>query len=116
MMRVENNVISTLSSVRIVAPTPPSLLGVGKRDRRILALARQKLGATADFREVVRALRESVEESIPAGRLYMLAMLPSGPVVGSLVTGVGVVELGGCVELVRVDPNRAVSALGAFFS
>jgi hypothetical protein len=58
------------------------------RDRRILALASSKLGARrSDFDAVVRALREAVEEIIPAGRIYLLA---PGPVVGSQITGIGV--------------------------
>ncbi len=60
-------------------------------------------GAAPDFGEAVRALREAVEEVIPAGRLYHLGAAPRGAIVGSIVSGVGITAGASGVLLVRVD-------------
>lgn len=74
-----------------------SPLAIGPRDARIVSAARVKLGARANFGDAVRALREAVEEHIVDGRIYALG----GGVIGSLVSGVGIVESAGGVLLVR---------------
>src|SRR5580698_313862 len=68
-------------------------VALSARDRRILALALRKLGGAAtDFGEAVRAVREAVDELIPAGRIYLLGAADQGPIVGSIVSGVGITE------------------------
>ena len=89
-------------------------LGVSERDRRILTLASRKARQTNDFNEAVRALKEAVEESIPAGRTYYLGAGQQGPIVGSIVSGIGITTEHGEVVVVRVCPDRGPTTLGRF--
>jgi|CZKU01.1.fsa_nt_gi hypothetical protein len=83
------------------------------RDREILTLALRKLrGPRATFGDALRALREAVEERIPAGRTYLLGSDANGPVVGSIVSGVGIVESAGGVLVVRIAPDGQRTVLG----
>jgi hypothetical protein len=63
----------------------------------------RKLGQSCDFDQAVCALREAVEELIPAGRIYLLGEREGGPVVGSIVSGVGIVESPRGILVVRGD-------------
>jgi hypothetical protein len=84
------------------------------RDRRILTLALRKLGGAApDFGEALRAVREAVDELIPAGRVYLLGAADRGPIVGSIISGVGITRGAGAVLLVRVDRAGRWTALGS---
>jgi hypothetical protein len=77
-------------------------LQVTARDRRILSRATSKLaGARPDFGEAVRALREAVEEEIPAGRIFWLGDGDESPIFGSLVSGVGIASRRGEIVVVR---------------
>jgi hypothetical protein len=85
------------------------------RDRRIIELALRKLGGgRVDFGEALRALREAVEESIRGGRVFVLGATAAGPIAGSLISGVGIVDGPGGVQLVRVAPGGAWTPLGSF--
>ena len=95
---------------RVHVPAAP----LSDRDRRILALALQKLaGAPRGFGEALRAVHEAVEELIPAGRVYLLGAANRGPIVGSLVSGVGITPSAEGVLVVRVDPLGRWRALGS---
>ncbi|MDI1475925.1 hypothetical protein [Polyangium sp. y55x31] len=88
-------------------------LGLSERDRRILELTRGKLvHASVDFGEAVRALGEAVEEVIPAGHTYVLGQSASGPIIGSLVSGVGIVPGDTGILVVRVDREGLRTTLG----
>ena len=88
------------------------VLDVGERDRRIIVLARSKLfGSRCDFERAIRALCEALEELIPAGRVFVLGAGERGPIVGSLVSGVGIADTASGVQLVRVYRNTRL-ALG----
>lgn len=107
------------SRVRIVVPSlggKPDAMARGslsERDTRILALTLRKLGGSApDFGEAVRALREAVEELIPAGRTYFLGATDRGPIVGSIVSGVGIAAGEEGVLLIRTDHARRTTLLG----
>ncbi|KYF81968.1 hypothetical protein BE11_27780 [Sorangium cellulosum] len=90
-------------------------IALSERDRRIVALARRKLGdTTVDFGEAVRALREAVEELIPAGRVYVLGTTELTPVIGSLVSGVGIAGGEEGVALVRLEHDGRRTVLGRF--
>lgn len=106
-------------------------LRMSERDLRILLSARRKLqGARVDFAEAVRALREAVEESIPAGRIFVLGQSDQaprsgpardpadepvvGPIVGSLLSGVGITESRDGVRLLRVARDGLRIDLGLF--
>jgi hypothetical protein len=91
-------------------------LRVSGRDRQILERARAKLarGGCVEFGDAIRALQEAVEESIPAGRVFFLGAHEHGPVVGSLVSGVGIVESAGGIAIVRVHEDAALTWLGSF--
>ncbi|HWO17118.1 MAG TPA: hypothetical protein VNO30_00020 [Kofleriaceae bacterium] len=92
-----------------------SQLALSARDRRIIQCALRKLrGARVDFGEAVRALREAVEESIPAGRVFMLGIAEAGPIVGSLISGVGIVDGATGVQLVRARSDGRHTPLGSF--
>jgi hypothetical protein len=79
------------------------------RDEQILALARSPLHT--DFASAVRALHDAVLAVIPAGRIYVLG---DGPIIGSLISGVGIVEREHGIELVRVARDGRVHSLGRF--
>jgi hypothetical protein len=91
-------------------------LWVSERDRQILERARAKLtrGGCVEFGDAMRALTEAVEESIPAGRVFFLGEHEHGPVVGSLVSGVGIVESAGGIAIVRVRMDASLDWLGSF--
>ncbi|WP_437686066.1 hypothetical protein [Sorangium sp. So ce176] len=94
---------------------PLDRIALSARDRRIVALARRKLGgATVDFGDAVRALREAVEELIPAGRVYVLGTTELTPVIGSLVSGVGIAGGEEGVVLVRLEHDGRRTVLGRF--
>jgi len=83
-------------------------------DRRIIALARRIFrGNRSDFEAAVRALRAAVEESIPAGRIFLLGSTARGPIVGSLLSGVGLTAAPRGVEIVRLH-RGVLRALGLF--
>lgn len=87
--------------------------GLNPRDLRILELARQKLGGhDADFGKALQALIETVVELIPAGRVYLLGAGANGPIIGSLVSGVGITPGGRGALVVRVDRDGRLMALG----
>lgn len=98
-------------------------LHLSERDFRIILLALRKLqGARVDFAEAIRALREAVEETIPTGRIFLLGqsdqgprVSPSvGPIVGSIISGVGIAESSTGVRLLRVARDGRRTDLGRF--
>jgi len=112
--------LQTPSRARIAVPSPsiePDAIAQGNlsaRDKRIIALALQKLGGSApDFGEAVRALHEAVEELIPAGRTYYLGANNRGPIIGSIISGVGITAGAKGVLLVRVDHAGHRTSLGS---
>src|SRR5262245_46230282 len=77
---------------------------LSERDRRIIELAHSRLGdKRVDFSEALRGLREAVRELIPAGRTYLLGTTEFGPIVGSIVSGVGIAASPEGILLVRVE-------------
>lgn len=80
--------------------------GFTKRDRTILALAREQVAGSRDFGEAFRALREATERLIPAGRVYFLGERNGAPIVGSIVSGIGIAHGARGIELVRVAHGR----------
>ena len=90
----------------------PGLFTMSERDQKILALARLHLeGAPVDFDEALRALHASVEELIPAGRVYLIGSTKTGPIVGSLISGVGITAAETGVLVVRARHGE-VTTLG----
>lgn len=99
--------------VEILARTSGLQLSV--RDRRIIDLALTKVRATrVNFGEAMRALQEAAEEAIPSGRIFFLGSDDNSPIVGSLLSGVGIVETERGIRLVRVHPNGDHARLGWF--
>jgi hypothetical protein len=85
---------------------PPTLSRV---DRVILdAALGDWRGGT--FAEAAARLRMATEDAIPAGRVYLLAQTPLGPVIGSLVSGVGIAEGAGGLLVVRALAAGAAHA------
>ncbi len=79
-------------------------MGVSPRDLRILALARAKLGDRgATFDEACRVLAAAVAEVIPSGRIYLLGERAGAPIVGSIISRVGIVDGPDGVDIVRGD-------------
>ena len=101
------------ASTLVTARPDAWLAALSPRDRRVFALAAHKLaGQPATFEEAVRALGEAVEEIIPAGRVFVLSTTPFGPVVGSLLSRVGIVASEVGVSVVRTDRRGAPRFLG----
>lgn len=74
----------------------------------------QKLGeANVCFADALRALREAVEEQIPDGRVFFLGNTAHGPIVGSIVSGLGIVEGPSGIQLVRTSPGESPIVLGS---
>jgi hypothetical protein len=76
-------------------------------------MAAKKLGGCRDFGDALRALREATEEAIPAGRTFYLGAAERGPVVGSIISGVGITEGPQGLVVVRVREG-CCSVLGRF--
>jgi hypothetical protein len=102
-----------MAVVKVPVESAPSL-GVSARDRRILALALGKLRGRIDFGDAIRALREAVEEAIPDGRVFALGRAGDAPIMGSLVSGVGLVETAEGVQIVRALPDSRWTLLARF--
>jgi hypothetical protein len=109
------------SITEATSPCGPRLI-LTPRDRRIVLLARAKLSPeNADLHDVrersdhyptaVRALREAVEESIPGGRIFHLGEGPRGPILGSLISGVGIMLDAEGVRVVRRRKDGQVDLL-----
>lgn len=47
----------------------------------------------------------AILEAIPAGRIYLLGHATQGPVIGSLVSGVGITPERGGISIVKVTPG-----------
>ena len=79
---------------------------LGRVDRAILeaALGEWRGGTWA---EALARLLEATERAIPAGRIYVLGHAARGPVVGSLVSGVGITPDRGGISIVKVMPGDA---------
>lgn len=100
------------SSTRVEQTPLGPLAALSRRDQHILALTSGKLrGSRVDFALALQALAESVAETIPSGRIFLLASGGSSPVIGSLISGVGIVEGADAVQLVRVVAGR-IESLG----
>jgi hypothetical protein len=90
-------------------------LQISRRDRRIIELALTKVrGTRANFSDAMRAIQEAAEEVIPSGRIFFLGSDDNGPIVGSLLSGVGIVEAEHGIKLVRVRLDAAPTPLGWF--
>lgn len=101
--------------VRLPALRASGDLTISRRDRRILELALAKIDARrVDFSEAIRALREAAEELIPDGRVFLLGVTEVGPIVGSIVSGVGIVECASGIQLVRAQDSGEFSSIGWF--
>lgn len=88
--------------------------GLSSRDASILAATLTKLdGATFDFHDAARAMHESVIEHIPAGRCYLLGASERGPILGSIISGVGITADEHDVIVVRVTPDGRTTSLGS---
>ena len=86
---------------------------LSRRDQAIVSLARCKLlGGRPDFAQALHALSEAVAERIPAGRIFYLGQTEHGPIVGSLISGVGIVQGEQAIELVQALRDRPLRRLG----
>lgn len=92
----------------------PNWRAISNRDRRIIEQALRKLGGHSNFHEAMRALRESVEEVIPDGRVFLLGHTEHGPIIGSIISGVGIVDHPLGIRLVRANPGDVATTLGNF--
>lgn len=59
------------------------------------------------------SLRHAVAAVLPGGRIYVLGATARGPIVGSLVSGIGIAPTARGVEVVRVAGTR-ITSLGLF--
>lgn len=94
----------------------PVAWGLSTRDAAILATMLDKLdepGAGLDFDEAARALHESVVELIPTGRIYRLGATDRGPILGSIISGVGITPGVQGLGVVRVRRDGQTISLGS---
>ena len=92
----------------LVAIEPAWVHAVTRRDRRILRRAIASLGRSReDYDEALRALVDAVEASIPQGRIYLLDR--TRPLVGSLISGVGIAEAASGVIVERIVAGSRVT-------
>ncbi len=103
--------VSRVPSARLRIPSIAAMR-LSDRDCAILSLASQRLDGLSAFDDAVRALRSAVEERIPAGRVYYLGGGDGAPIVGSLVTGVGISVDATGLLVVRVAASGAQTVLG----
>ncbi len=98
----------------LVASSSPDLQ-LSRRDRRIIELALTRVrGTRVSFSDAMLALQEAAEEVIPSGRIFYLGSDDTRPIVGSLLSGVGIVEAEHGIKLVRIRPDAAPVPLGWF--
>lgn len=91
-----------------------SPLAISKRDARIIDAALEKIGkANVSFGDALRALRESVEEQIPDGRIFLLGHTAHGQIVGSIISGLGIADGPTGLQLVRAKPGELPRVLGS---
>jgi hypothetical protein len=104
---------------RVWSPKPAlelASVGLSKRDASVLAAMLQRLdGRTPDFGDAARALNEAVVELIPAGRTFILGVSERGPIIGSIISGVGIAAVETGVALVRVNEGRQPILLGSLW-
>ncbi|MFV8749618.1 hypothetical protein ACNOYE_03590 [Nannocystaceae bacterium ST9] len=107
------------ASSSVLVRTPPrvpdasSWPTLADRDRRILESMLAKLsGVALVFDDAARALHEAVEQLIPGGRTFFLGVGLRGPILGSIVSGVGITPGPSVVVLVRIDRAGRPLALG----
>lgn len=94
---------------------PSQRVAISDRDRQIVTAAQAKVqGGRVDFADAARALREAVEEHIAGGRVFVLGATPRGPVIGSLISGIGIAESARGVAVVRMRPGERLVVLGRF--
>lgn len=92
---------SSARSERLVLPTTLSRI-----DRAILERAFGDWhGGT--FADALARLVSATERVIPAGRVYLLGRAADAPVIGSLISGVGLMEDALGLAIVRVAPADA---------
>ena len=94
-------------------------ISLSDRDLVIVRHALRKLGSDRfGFGDAVRALTDATEEIIPSGRCYLLGEPLGAPIIGSRVSGVGIVEQpdGGGIALVRRAANGQLTTLGSLAS
>ena len=88
---------------------------VSARDRAILADARRRLaamtGRVVDFATAIAALAAAVEAAIPNGRVFVLG---DGPIVGSQISGIGIVDTPTGIDVVCVARDGHVIRLERF--
>jgi hypothetical protein len=91
---------------------------ISARDQKIITLARQKLsGKTPSYDDAICALHDAVTALIPAGRIYLLAITANGPIIGSMISGIGIMTQQSSIQLVRVRqaPHAlSIDSLGRF--
>ena len=98
------------------APLPSEVrahIRLSLRDQAIIALTRRKLfGLRVDFTQAVQALHEAVAETIPYGRIFLLGTSIRGPILGSLISGVGIVQGEEAVELMQLVSHGSPRRIG----
>lgn len=83
------------------------------RDQVILTATRDKLrGCHADFNLALQALEAAVTEAIPGGRIFLLGLIEQAPIIGSQISGVGLVQGRDAVEIWRLLPQHRPHRLG----
>ena len=87
-------------------------LGLNALDREIMrTLALEVRGGSSDFNRALEHLEQIVRQRIPAGRIFLLGASASGPIVGSVRTGVGLMSSLDAIKIVRVGVDQQLDEL-----
>lgn len=95
-------------------------VAISSRDRAILAAARRRMRPGATFGDAVAALATATAEVITGGRVFVIGAGPirgeaaASPIIGSQISGVGIVQTKGGIEIVRIERDGRVRRLGLF--
>lgn len=94
----------------------PAQWRLSQRDQTILldCFERFTAGRGQSFGDAVAALHAATVANIVAGRTFFLGQIERAPIVGSLISGIGLVELDACIAVVRCPTRGAPLQLGGF--
>jgi len=94
----------------------PAQWRLSQRDQVILrdGFERFTAGRGQSFGDAVAALHAATVANIIAGRTFFLGQIERAPIVGSLISGIGLVELDAGIVVVRCTTRGAPLQLGGF--
>ena len=96
------------------SPKSGTVVGLGSKDAKILQAAQEAAGGPGSFARDLGALAETVGQAVPGGQVHLLGEIDGAPVYGSLVSRVGIADVGGVTQVVRVPLGGTPEIVGPF--